>query len=122
MDPTGLSHRAFVHGTGLAAAALAFRHALRFDSDAAPADRSDLADDERYDGLGLAALVKEGEVSATELLEAAIARVEQRNPTINAVVNRMYEQAKAAIAAGLPAGPFTGVPYLLKDIGAFYAG
>jgi hypothetical protein len=55
--------------------------------------------------------VKAREVSAGELLEAAVARVEQRNPTINAVVNRMYDQAKAALAAGLPSGPFTGVPY-----------
>jgi len=80
------------------------------------------ADYERYDGLGLAGLVKDGSVSAAELLEAAIERVEQRNPAINAVVNRMCDQAKAAIAAGLPSGPFSGVPYLLKDIGALYAG
>jgi amidase len=79
-------------------------------------------DYERYDGLGLAGLVKDGSVSATELLEAAIERVEQRNPAINAVVDRMYDQAKAAIAAGLPSGPFSGVPYLLKDIGPLYAG
>jgi Asp-tRNA(Asn)/Glu-tRNA(Gln) amidotransferase A subunit family amidase len=79
-------------------------------------------DYERYDGLGLAGLVKDGSVSAAELLEAAIERVEQRNPATNAVVNRMYDQAKAAIAAGLPSGPFSGVPYLLKDIGPSYAG
>jgi amidase len=75
-------------------------------------------DYECYDGLGLAGLVKDGIVSADGLLEAAIERVEQRNPAINAVVDRMYDQAKAAIAAGLPAGPFSGVPYLLKDGGA----
>jgi Asp-tRNA(Asn)/Glu-tRNA(Gln) amidotransferase A subunit family amidase len=79
-------------------------------------------DYERYDGLGLAGLVKDGSVSASELLEAAIERVEQRNPAINAVVDRMYDQAKAAIAAGLPSGPFSGVPYLLKDSGPLYAG
>jgi hypothetical protein len=65
-------------------------------------------DYERYDGLGLAGLVKDGSVSADELLEAAIERVEQRNPTIKAVVDRIYDQAKAAIAAGLPSGPFSG--------------
>src|SRR5215468_2019468 len=80
------------------------------------------ADYERYDGLGLAGLVKDGSVSADELLDAAIERVEQRNPAINAVVDRMYDQAKAAIAAGLPSGPFSGVPFLLKDTGALYAG
>ena len=79
-------------------------------------------DYERYDGLGLAGLVKNGSVSAAELLEAAIERVEQRNPAINAVVRRMYDQAKAAIAAGLPSGPFSGVPYLLKDNGPYHAG
>jgi amidase len=49
-------------------------------------------DYERYDGLGLAGLVKDGSVSADELLEAAIERVEQRNPTIKTVVDRMYDQ------------------------------
>ena len=48
-------------------------------------------DYERYDGLGLAGLVKDGSVSADELLEAAIERVEQRNLTIKAVVDRMYD-------------------------------
>jgi amidase/6-aminohexanoate-cyclic-dimer hydrolase len=76
----------------------------------------------RYDGLGLAALVRRGEVGAAEVLEAAVAAVEARNHEINAVVSRLYDQARAAIAAGLPAGPFTGVPYLLKDLGAHYRG
>jgi amidase len=77
---------------------------------------------DRYDALGLAALVRQREVSAAELLDAAIARVEARNPAINAVVHRMDAQARQAIAAGLPQGPFTGVPYLLKDLGALYTG
>jgi amidase len=83
---------------------------------------SAVLDLDRCDGLGLAALVRQREVSAAELLDAAIARVEARNPAINAVVHRMDEEARKAIAAGLPAGPFTGVPYLLKDLGALYAG
>ena len=76
----------------------------------------------RHDGTGLAALVRRREVSPTEVLDAAIGLVETRNPEINAVVARLYDQARAAIAAGLPTGPFTGVPYLLKDLGAHYAG
>src|SRR5580704_10303009 len=76
----------------------------------------------RYDGLGLAELVQRRQVSAAEVLEAAVAAVETRNHEINAVVGRLYDQARAAIAAGLPAGPFTGVPYLLKDLGAHYQG
>ena len=77
---------------------------------------------EGYDGLGLADLVKSRAVTPRELLDAAVARIEERNPVINAVVNRMYELAETAIAAGLPSGPFTGVPYLLKDLGVYYAG
>ena len=73
-------------------------------------------DYEAYDGLGLAALVARGEVSADELLEAAIERIEARNPQFNAVVHKLYDHARAAIAAGLPEGPFTGVPYLIKDL------
>jgi Asp-tRNA(Asn)/Glu-tRNA(Gln) amidotransferase A subunit family amidase len=76
----------------------------------------------RYDGLGLAELVRRREVTALEVLEAAMAAVEARNHEINAVVCRLYDQARAAVAAGLPAGPLTGVPYLLKDLGAHYRG
>ena len=81
-----------------------------------------MKDYERYDGLGLADLVKTRAVTAKELLTAAVARIEARNPAVNAVVNRMYDRAEATIAAGLPAGPFTGVPYLLKDLGVYYTG
>jgi amidase len=114
-----------LRNTGLAAADVAFGQAAGLGPDVAnatPEDSNTLLDYERYDGLGLARLVKEGSVSAGELLEAAMERVEKRNPAINAVIDRMFEQAKAAIAAGLPSGPFTGVPYLLKDIGPLYAG
>ena len=74
-------------------------------------------DYEDYDGLGLAALVKQRKVSAGELLDAAVARYEQRNPGVNAVVIPMLEQARAAVGAGVPDGPFAGVPFLLKDLG-----
>ena len=75
-----------------------------------------LPDYDRYDGLGLAALVKNGDVSAGELLDEAIARTERLNPELNAVVMTHYDAAKAQIAAGLPPGPFEGVPFLLKDL------
>ena len=77
---------------------------------------------DQHDGLGLAEMVRRREVTAKELLDAAIARVEARNPKVNAVVTRMYDAARTTIDAGLPRGPFTGVPYLLKDIGALYTG
>ena len=81
-----------------------------------------MRDFERYDGLGLAELVKMRAVTSKELLTSAVECIEARNPAVNAVVNRLYDQADAAIGAGLPSGPFTGVPYLLKDLGVFYAG
>jgi amidase len=71
---------------------------------------------DKYDGLGLAELVRSGEVSAAELLEEAIARTERVNSQINAVVHKHYDEARAAVAAGLPEGCFTGVPFLLKDL------
>src|SRR5207244_11511816 len=80
------------------------------------------ADYGNYDALGLADLVRRRLVTATELLEAAIARVEARNPVVNAVVLRLYDHARTAIADGLPDGPFRGVPYLLKDLTATLAG
>jgi amidase len=77
------------------------------------------AEYDRYDALGLAALVRDRKISAGELLETAIAKVEAENPRLNAIVHKLYDRARAAIAAGLPQGPFTGVPFMLKDLGAF---
>ena len=74
------------------------------------------------DALGLAELVRSGEVSAPELLEIAIARSQAVNPVINCLVERLYDYARAAVARGLPSGPFTGVPFLLKDLGMHLAG
>jgi len=72
---------------------------------------------ERYDGLGLAELVARGECSAAELIEAAIARTEQRNAAIGAVVIPMFEAAREAAQQLQPAAaPFGGVPFLLKDL------
>jgi amidase len=77
-----------------------------------------------YDGLGLAALVAKRQVTAAELVEAAIARIEKYNPTLNAVVYPMFEQGRAAASAppAEPRGPFHGVPFLLKDILGDYQG
>lgn len=76
----------------------------------------DLNDYEEFDGLGLAEQVSSGAVRAEELLEAAIARVESRDPVLGALVIPMFEEARAAIDAGLPKGPFHGIPFLLKDL------
>lgn len=77
---------------------------------------SGFSDYGKYDGLGLAALVKRGEVAPVELLDEAIARTEAINPKINAVIMKHYDEARAQIARGLPDGPFKGVPFLLKDL------
>lgn len=77
---------------------------------------------EDHDALGLAGLVKSGEVSVTEVLDAAIERVEERNPTVNAVVQKLYDHGRDQIAKGLPDGPLKGVPFLLKDLGSALAG
>lgn len=76
-----------------------------------------LSDYSRYDGLGLAELVRGRQVTAGELLETALAAVAQVNPALNAIVHQQADAAKAAIAKGLPKGPFAGVPFLLKDLG-----
>lgn len=70
-----------------------------------------------YDALGLAALVRMNEVSAAEVLEAAIERTEAVNGALNAVVYKAYDEARGVAAKPLPDGPFKGVPFLIKDLG-----
>ena len=77
---------------------------------------------DRYDGLGLAELIRRGEVSAGEVCEEAVARIERINPSLNAVVTPMFDLARQSLAQPLPAGPFHGVPFLLKDLLSAYAG
>jgi len=73
-------------------------------------------DYEAHDALGLADLIRRREVSAAEVLEAAIQRVEARNPALNAVVQTFFDEARATAAQPLQ-GPFAGVPFMLKDLG-----
>lgn len=79
-------------------------------------------DYEEYDGLGLAELVRNKEIMPSELVEAAISRIEKLNPQLNSVVHKMYELAREAAEGDLPGGPFKGVPFLLKDLVVAYAG
>ena len=69
-----------------------------------------------YDGLGLAELVAKKQVTAAELVEEAISRVEKHNPRLNAVIYKTYDRARAAARAAPGNGPFAGVPFLFKDI------
>ena len=76
----------------------------------------------QYDALGLAALVNAREVSAKELLDAAVSQANKLNPKLNAIIHRFDERAYTAAQAGLPKGVFTGVPYLLKDLSFSFEG
>src|SRR5919107_3187906 len=69
-----------------------------------------------YDGLGLADLVRKKQVTPRELLDEAIARTAKVDPQINAVVVKHYDHAARQIERGEPSGPFSGVPFLLKDL------
>jgi amidase len=75
----------------------------------------------RYDATGLAALMAQGEVSSTEVLEAALARAAQVNPKLAAICIPMEAVARDRAKQALH-GPFAGVPFLLKDIAQDYAG
>ena len=71
-----------------------------------------------YDGLGLAELVHKREVTAAELVDEAIARIERHNPAINAVVYELFDRARAEATKQAPGegGRFQGVPFVVKDL------
>jgi amidase len=75
-----------------------------------------------FDAVTQAEMVRRGEVSPRELVEAAIARIEKVNPQLDAVVRTRFDQARAEAAGPLPDGPFRGVPILLKDLGCLVEG
>lgn len=74
------------------------------------------------DATAQAELVRTGQASPLELIDAAIARAESLNPQLNAVIHERFEQARAEAIGSLPDGPFRGVPFVLKDLHAFSAG
>lgn len=74
------------------------------------------------DAIGLAEWVRSGDVSSLELVEEAIRRIEAVNPDVNAVIHKMYDQAREKATGDLPDGPFKGVPFLVKDMRAPFAG
>jgi amidase len=83
-----------------------------------------MADDLAFlDATAQAELVRRREASPRDLVDAAIARIEKANPKLNAVITPLFEKARAeAVSAALPAGPFRGVPFLLKDLFCHSAG
>ncbi len=75
-----------------------------------------------HDALSLAELVRTGQVSPRELVEASIERIESMNPRLNAVVHKMYDEARRQADASSGDGRFRGVPFMLKDLLSWYAG
>jgi amidase len=83
----------------------------------------DISELSTMDATAQAELVRRGELTPLELVDAAIARIERVNPTLNAVIAPLFEEARAAaVSPDLPDGPFRGVPFLLKDLGAMQKG
>jgi len=80
------------------------------------------ADLARLDATAQAELVRSGDASPTELVDAAIERIERVDPELHAVIHRRFEAARAEAAGSLPDGPFRGVPLLLKDMDGSLAG
>ena len=76
----------------------------------------DVRDYRVHDGLGLAALIRAGEVSVDEVFAAACAGIEADNPVLGAVVRTRFEQAAREGRGVDPAAPFAGVPTLTKDL------
>ena len=110
LSETGISRRTFIQtslaGTALVALPTPLRAKL-------PASARDIA---RLDATAQAALVRAGDVTAFDLAEAAIARIEALNPALNAIASKGFEAGRALARSGPPAGVFSGVPFLIKDL------
>src|SRR5687767_14589281 len=76
----------------------------------------------KHDALGLAELVRKGETTPAELRQAALDGIAKVNPALNAVLQVLVEQSAKEVAAGIPKGPFQGVPFLIKEIMCHAAG
>jgi amidase len=81
-----------------------------------------MTDPSLLDATAQAALVRTGEASAADLVDTAIERIEKLNGELNAVIHPLYERARTHVQAGLPDGPFTGVPIVIKDLDGTLAG
>jgi len=102
-----INRRAFV---GSAVAAVCAAGLLKPRHASATDDFSDI------DAVGQAALVRSKKVSSLELVDAAITRIESANPKLNAVVAEYFDKARKLAKSVLPAGPLSGMPYLIKDL------
>lgn len=81
-----------------------------------------ILDDAFLDATDQAELVRTGEASPLELVDAAIERIERVNPQLNAVIHERFDKARVEAAADIPDGPFRGVPFVVKDLDGYSAG
>ena len=86
------------------------------------APRGLAAEYQQHDGLGLAQLIAKKQITPLELLNAVRTRSEAVHNKLNALSQQFFDKAEAQIKQGLPAGPFRGVPYVLKDLAHQLAG
>ena len=70
----------------------------------------------RLDSYGLAEVIRSGDVSPVEAVQASINRIERLDGKLNAVVTERFERALEDAAGEIPDGPFKGVPFILKDL------
>lgn len=77
---------------------------------------------EHQDATALAEAIRGGVLSARQAVEEAIARIEDRDPHVNAVIGTRFEAALDEVRRGLPDAPLTGVPTLVKSLSADVAG
>ena len=105
--PAATTRRAVLRG-GSGAALIAMAGACARPDPGAGADMAD------WDAVETAAKIRSGEVSAAEVVEAAIARAERIEPQLNAIVAKTYARARKAVANAT--GPWAGVPTLIKDL------
>lgn len=107
MSNERITRRALLKHGAIAGAAITFMN---------PTDNA-ATDYEKYDGLGLATLIRQKQITPLELLHAVQQRLEAINPKLNAFAALFFDRAEADIKQGLPDGPFKGVPFALKDLG-----
>src|SRR5579863_4409513 len=113
MHPQPLSRRRFLQGAATIAAVnvMPAQAAVREPQPKLGSD--ELAG---LDALGQAELVRQKKISPRELVDSAIARIEKYDPSLNSIITRTFEQARKRASQPLPAGPFAGVPFLVKDL------
>ena len=76
----------------------------------------------KYDGLGLAELVRRREVNPADLVDSAFDAIERVNPQVNCVVQQLRDVAQKELKSGMGHGPFRGVPFLVKEFGMHFKG